>query len=85
MVHLPSLLLSGRLICLPTLRHSLLIGFSEFKRKIRIHVPTKIKTIYKIIKVPQHHHYFHEKVKEVPKFVPIAKDHHDSGLLGDSF
>ncbi|XP_074038517.1 uncharacterized protein [Leptinotarsa decemlineata] len=38
----------------------------------RIHVPHKIKTIYrtKIIKVPEHHHYFHEKEKiyvEVPK------------------
>ncbi|CAH0545679.1 unnamed protein product [Brassicogethes aeneus] len=35
----------------------------------RIHVPQKIKTIYhtKIIKVPEHHHYFHEKEKIVPE------------------
>uniref|UniRef100_A0A6P7GG71 Histidine-rich glycoprotein-like n=1 Tax=Diabrotica virgifera virgifera TaxID=50390 RepID=A0A6P7GG71_DIAVI len=34
----------------------------------RIHVPHKVKTVYhtKIIKVPEHHHYYHEKEKIVP-------------------
>ncbi|KAK9880886.1 hypothetical protein WA026_013214 [Henosepilachna vigintioctopunctata] len=44
----------------------------------RIHVPTKIKTIYhtKIIKVPEHHHYIHEK----EKIVPVETHHHHSPL-----
>lgn len=39
----------------------------------RIHVPTKVKTVYitKFIKIPEHHHYFHEKEKQ------IVVDHHD--------
>ncbi|XP_044758673.1 uncharacterized protein LOC123316585 [Coccinella septempunctata] len=42
----------------------------------RIHVPTRIKTIYhtKIIKVPEHHHYIHEK----EKLVPVVSHHHHS-------
>ncbi|KAK4873073.1 hypothetical protein RN001_015102 [Aquatica leii] len=55
--------------------------------RVRIHVPTKIKTVYqtKFVKVPEHHHYFHEKVKEVPKFVTIHKDHDSSSLLGAGY
>lgn len=39
-------------------------------------MPTKIKTIYhtKIIKVPEHHHYIHEKEK--PKLIKIPEHHH---------
>ncbi|XP_045461793.1 uncharacterized protein LOC123671936 [Harmonia axyridis] len=42
----------------------------------RIHVPTRIKTIYhtKIVKVPEHHHYIHEK----EKIVPVVSHHHHS-------
>ncbi|XP_044270127.1 histidine-rich glycoprotein-like [Tribolium madens] len=42
----------------------------------RIHVPTKIKTVYhtKIIKIPEHHHYFHEKEK--PHLVKVPEHHH---------
>lgn len=38
----------------------------------RIHVPAKVKTVYitKFIKIPEHHHYFHEKEKQ------IVVDHH---------
>ncbi|KAL3275935.1 hypothetical protein HHI36_020669 [Cryptolaemus montrouzieri] len=44
----------------------------------RIHVPTKIKTIYhtKIVKVPEHHHYIHEKEKYVP--LETHLHHHQS-------
>ncbi|CAG9824813.1 unnamed protein product [Phaedon cochleariae] len=42
----------------------------------RIHVPQKIKTIYhtKIVKVPEHHHYFHEKEKIIQVEAP-KKEH----------
>ncbi|RZC40448.1 hypothetical protein BDFB_006376 [Asbolus verrucosus] len=42
----------------------------------RIHIPTKVKTIYhtKIIKVPEHHHYIHEKEK--PKLIKVPEHHH---------
>ncbi|KAJ3635731.1 hypothetical protein MTP99_008618 [Tenebrio molitor] len=42
----------------------------------RIHVPTKVKTIYhtKIIKIPEHHHYIHEKEK--PHLVKVPEHHH---------
>ncbi|XP_056630782.1 uncharacterized protein LOC130441224 [Diorhabda sublineata] len=40
----------------------------------RIHVPQKIRTIYrtKIIKVPEHHYHYHEKEKLVP--IEVHKD-----------
>ncbi|XP_063915365.1 uncharacterized protein LOC135131515 [Zophobas morio] len=42
----------------------------------RIHIPTKIKTIFhtKIIKIPEHHHYIHEKEK--PHLVKVPEHHH---------
>ncbi|KAJ8922424.1 hypothetical protein NQ315_004370, partial [Exocentrus adspersus] len=48
----------------------------------RIYVPTKIKTIHhtKIIKVPEHHHYFHEKEKIILEAPHHHKDEHKLGF-----
>lgn len=39
-----------------------------------------MKTVYvtKLVKVPEHHHYFHEKVKKEPvtKLVKVPEHHH---------
>lgn len=42
----------------------------------KIHVPTKVKTVYrtKIVKVPEHHHYFHEEEKHTePPVLQLPK------------
>lgn len=55
---------------------------------VRIHIPQKLKTVYhtKYIKIPEHHHYFHEKVKEVPHIVyPPHSDNHHKDYGVDNF
>lgn len=48
----------------------------------RIIVPQRIKTIYhtKIVKVPEHHHYFHEKEKIIQLETSHHKDDHKTEL-----
>lgn len=55
--------------------YSILIIKFRFSVYYRIHVPQKIKTIYhtKIIKVPEHHHYIHEKTK----LIKVEPPHHE--------
>ncbi|KAJ8971915.1 hypothetical protein NQ314_000487 [Rhamnusium bicolor] len=49
----------------------------------RIYVPQQIKTIHhtKIVKVPEHHHYFHEK----EKIIHIETPHKEEELKLPSF
>ncbi|XP_030762631.1 uncharacterized protein LOC115887353 [Sitophilus oryzae] len=53
----------------------------------RIHVPQKIKTVYhtKIIKVPEHHHHFHEKEKIVIEKEAPKTEHHAVSIKDDEY
>ncbi|CAH1990933.1 unnamed protein product [Acanthoscelides obtectus] len=53
-------------------------GGSHHHVRHRIHVPQKIHKIYhtKIIKVPEHHHYFHEKEKIIQVEKPKEEVHY---------
>lgn len=67
----------------PYMSYNSVIFISISREYHRIHVPTRIKTIYhtKIIKVPEHHHYIHEK----EKIVPVVSHHHHSSHHKSSY